>query len=476
MLKKRIIILTVFALVSIASLLVLQLYWINNAIKVREKNFDTDVNDAVNSVIYQMEKIETAQNLRKRSNLFPPIDSLFFNSIDSMEKYLKQYYHYFPDSVNLDSRVDKFFKKKFILNDILDNLFNYKHFNLIEERVNSKLLDILLKKELVNRDITTEYEYGIYSPRRNVIVMQKTGNYTKQLSNTPFRFTLYPGDMFMPREYLLVYFPNRTTFILTRMWGMLIVSLLLAAAFTIIFAYNIYTIIKQKKVSEMKSDLINNLTHEFKTPISTISLACETLKDSEILKSEGLVHSYLNIINQENSRLGTMAEKVLQAGIMEKGHLALHKEIISLHKIINDVAAKVALLIEKKNGSLKLSLNAENDRIKGDKIHLTNTFHNLLDNAVKYSQDNPCISITTHNVENGILIAISDKGIGICKKDQLKIFDNLFRVHTGNIHNVKGYGLGLGYVKTVVLKHKGNISVDSELKKGATFSIFLPFY
>jgi two-component system phosphate regulon sensor histidine kinase PhoR len=240
------------------------------------------------------------------------------------------------------------------------------------------------------------------------------------------------------------------------------------------FAYTLITILKQKKISEMKNDFINNMTHEIKTPIATISLACEALGDKDILKSEQVYNNYINVISEENKRLGNLTERILQSAKLEKGQILLKKEEINIHEIIREAITNIRLQVENRGGKIHMQLNAENPVLQADKVHLTNVVFNLLDNANKYTLKSPQIWITTESAYSGLLISVKDNGTGISKSNQKKIFEKLYRIPTGNIHNVKGFGLGLSYVKTIVEEHGGKITLESELNKGSNFILYLP--
>jgi two-component system phosphate regulon sensor histidine kinase PhoR len=218
------------------------------------------------------------------------------------------------------------------------------------------------------------------------------------------------------------------------------------------------------------------MTHEFKTPVSTISLACEALNDKDIQKSEALYQSYINIISEENRRLGLMAERILQSATLEKGELVLHTEKIDLHEILNEVIRNIGIQIEIKDGQIIKDFKAAASHAEIDRMHMVNVVQNLLDNANKYTPQRPQIIVSTRDTAGGILLSIHDNGIGISKADQKKIFDKLYRVPEGNIHNFKGFGLGLSYVKSVIEKHGGTIRLESELKKGTKFEVFLPHH
>jgi two-component system, OmpR family, phosphate regulon sensor histidine kinase PhoR len=386
--------------------------------------------------------------------------------IDSM---LSNDYH------NVENNIKQYLDKTSLVNDVFDDLFKFKYYDVIENRLNFILLDSLIRLELRKEGIFTDYEFGVYNPLRNIMVIEKTGHYHKNLLEEGFAFNLFPRDLFMTPEYLMIYFPNKKTYLFFQMWKIIVVSVVLILVISLSFIYTIMTIFRQKKVSEMKNDFINNMTHEFKTPISTISLACEMLRDKEVEKSEEIHDNYVNVITEENKRLGSMAEKILQTAIMDKGQLKLHKELINLHQIIEEVVVSIHIQVDVKNGRIISEFNACNYYIKADKTHITNLIYNVIDNAIKYTPDKPHIIVKTQSNQKGILITISDNGIGINKANQKKIFEKLYRVSTGNVHNVKGFGLGLHYVKTVVDKHEGNIVVESELKKGTKIIIFLPF-
>lgn len=379
------------------------------------------------------------------------------------------------DVENVKSNINYYLDKSTLVNDVFNDLFNFKHYDAIENRLNFIMLDSLIRQELRNSGIFTEYEFGVYSPLRNVMVIEKTGHYHKKLLEEGYAYNIFPRDLFMTPEYIMIYFPNKELYLYMQNWELIVISLILILIITFSFVYTIVTIFRQKKLSEMKNDFINNMTHEFKTPISTISLTCEALSDKDVMKSDKSYDNYINVISEENKRLGAMAEKILQTAIIDKRQLNLHKELIDIHSILEDVINSVQIQIDAKSGTLTKSLKARNHYISADRTHVTNVIYNLFDNAIKYSPDKPLIHISTQNATKGISIIIEDNGIGISKANQKKIFDKLYRVPTGNVHNVKGFGLGLHYVKTIIDAHGGNVDVESELKKGTKIKIYLPF-
>jgi two-component system, OmpR family, phosphate regulon sensor histidine kinase PhoR len=537
--NRRIIIISTIVSLAVVTLIGIQVYWIQNALSLKEANFHRSVDEAVTHVIYNIERFEIAKQLKKNqkgSILLHSMDSLNMLMYDQMrvsqkiifKKALKTQLKLLNESQVLareqsaktrsnksDSnlititdlqKVDKnrrsqeqphdnyanrdsalapeflpnnrareiFDQQSTLLNQIFEDIFTHSSPQAIEKRISTGMLDTLISAELNAKSINIEFEFGVYSSRLNRITLEKTGKYHDQLIKG-YSFALFPNNMFSSPDYLLLYFPEKSRFILFQMWGMLAVSLALVLVIITAFIYSITTIIRQKKLSEMKNDFINNMTHEFKTPISTVSLACQALTDSDVQKSDELYTNYINIISDENKRLGVMAEKILQTAVLEKGKLNPRKEHLNIHEIITDVIKNIGIQIEIRDGIINTRLGAEQYDIVADKIHISNVIYNLLDNANKYSPRKPLITVSTDNVPGGILISVEDNGIGISKTYQKKIFEKLFRVPTGDIHNVKGFGLGLSYVKFVVEKHMGIISVESEPNKGSTFRVFLPF-
>ena len=253
---------------------------------------------------------------------------------------------------------------------------------------------------------------------------------------------------------------------------------LLAIIFTIIIiiAYSsaLYQLIKQRQISQIKTDFINNMTHEFKTPIATINLALDAIKNPKIINDEDKVKRYLGMIKDENKRMHAQVENVLRISKLEKNELNISKERVKLHDIINDAVMHIELIVESRNGYVKTHLDATNCDVLANETHFTNVIVNILDNAVKYSNDEPKIDIYTENVGNNILLKIQDQGNGMSKSVQKRVFEKFYREHTGDVHNVKGHGLGLAYVKRIVDDHQGHVSVESEKGKGSTFIIKLP--
>jgi len=269
-------------------------------------------------------------------------------------------------------------------------------------------------------------------------------------------------------------FPNRDSYLLSSMWAMLSSSVLFLLIISIGFATTIYIIFRQKKLSDMKTDFINNMTHELKTPISTISLASEMLKNPDLAQNDALRDKYAGIIYDENQRLGNQVERVLQLAQLERGELKMNLTQVNVHDIINEAIKKTAFKIESRNGKINKHLTMKNPVIMADEVHLTNVIYNLLDNANKYSPESPEITISTKSDHAGMTISVEDKGIGMTREIQRRIFDKFYRLTEGNLHNVQGFGLGLSYVKLIVERLGGTITVSSQPGKGSCFEIFLP--
>lgn len=513
--KSTFIFFIVIVTLALATLVGMQVYWIRNAVRLREGNFNRSVDEAVNAAVSKLEYIELSRRLSRGEGVLHSSDSsLYFYQkqvkVDSLNGKISAEIrdslvnganlitinprhnepaapppngsdiHPMPSQKPVAEAIQEPVRpapegaQPSIIHRMFSQLIGPAGVREIENYVSAGLIDTLLTAELAAKGIPIEFEFGIYNTYRNKIVLEKTGRYHDFLLGQGYTFPVFGGTGVLPINYLLVYFPDKSRFILMNLWGLLAVSAGLMLVIILSFAYSMFTIIRQRKLSELKNDFINNMTHEFKTPISTVSLACQALTDKDIPQTQELVGNYINIISEENRRLGLMAEKILQTAILEQGKLNLRFENINLHTLILEVVKNIGIQVEIRDGSIVTELMAEQPILRADKVHLSNMIYNLLDNANKYSPRRPTIFVSTENAENGVIIRVKDNGIGISKTNQKKIFEKLYRVPTGDVHNVKGFGLGLSYVKFVVEKHGGNISVESELNKGSTFIIYLP--
>lgn len=348
----------------------------------------------------------------------------------------------------------------------------------IYERVNYQVLDSLLKYEVKMKGIEIPFEYGI-SSLENPSYLHYASSMKYKVSGLKsdkdtYSVNLFPNDYSNSESYLRVYFPNQDRYIIRNIWMMYATSLLLILVVLGCFYVAVSTIVKQKQLADIKNDFINNMTHEFKTPISTISLATQMLGDELVTASPSMFKRYLGIIRDENKRLGSQVEKVLQTAQMERGEVRLNLGTVNVHQIIERVLENISPQIELRDGIIDIDLQAENSEIQADEVHLTNIIFNLLDNANKYSPGKPIIKITTENTEKGLSIKVSDQGIGMTKESIKQIFEKFYRVPTGNVHDVKGFGLGLSYVKKMVEEHQGRINVVSKLGEGSEFEVVLP--
>jgi two-component system phosphate regulon sensor histidine kinase PhoR len=347
------------------------------------------------------------------------------------------------------------------------------------DRVNRSLLDSLLRKELSNRGIDIPYEYAVKtaeSPNSFLFCSTALTSTETKLRQEGYKASLFPNDMFSENNFVYVYFPSRQQFILGSMWMPSLSSFVLILVILACFYIAVNTIVQQKKLADIKNDFINNMTHELKTPVSTISLACEMLQDPTVQTVPSMFDRYLKVIQDENRRLGQQVERVLQTALLEKGEVKLRLGLVNIHEVIEKALNNIGVQIEQKNGTVDLQLDADEPMIEADEIHLTNVIFNLLDNANKYSPEKPDISIETRNTERGLVVRVADKGIGMSKDSLKHIFEKFYRVPTGNLHDVKGFGLGLSYVKKMIEHHHGEIQVDSHLGKGSVFEIMLPVH
>ena len=345
----------------------------------------------------------------------------------------------------------------------------------IARKVNRDELDTLLKKELLNRNITLNYDFSLKTANKDSLVYRKASTDVEEsLPGNTFKTTLFNNDLFGDPGVLYVNFPDKNSLILGNMWTTMASSAGLLLVLVFIFSYTLYAILRQKKISEMKTDFINNMTHEFKTPVATIMIASEALKDPEIVEDKKRISRLAGIIYDENVRLGNHIERVLSIARLEKRELKLEEADVNLNDLVIAVLDSMDLQLQKKGAQVELTLDAIDPIVLGDELHLSNVLYNLIDNANKYSENQPKITIKTRNTAKGVLLSIADEGIGMTKEQSKRIFDQFYRVPTGNLHDVKGFGLGLNYVQDIVTQMGGNVKVHSEKDKGTEFIISLP--
>lgn len=363
--------------------------------------------------------------------------------------------------------------KNNIVNKVVDKLIFTEH-RPINKRVNVKEVDSLLAKSFSESGISLKYGFGVLTGDYDSLAVSFNNNNISELKSSPLKARLFPSDLLSPQNFLVVNFPDSKMMILKEMAPILALSLIFILIIGGSFVYTIRTIINQKRFASHIINFINNMTHEFKTPISTISLASEAISNPAIVSDTQKLTRYNQIIKEENNRMRNQVEKILQMAVIEDKDYELDLQIIDLNSVITRAVHNHSLTIDAAGGNIKSSLEAVNHLIAGDLVHISNIINNILDNAVKYSLETPDINITTKNISEKIEICVTDKGIGIREDDIKKIFDKYFRVSTGNTHDIKGFGLGLSYVKLMVEAHRGSISVKSKPGSGTTVSILFP--
>ncbi|MDB9725606.1 HAMP domain-containing histidine kinase [Salibacteraceae bacterium] len=518
---------------SIVALISIQLFWINKAVSISHEEFERLVHKALSNVVEVLEQEEALKKIKTHQQgrfLFTAEDSVsssdfvhdssykYFlfkelekkeagievrvveeqggkktvtdfitagqhrvdieNSEDNLSYHVNgeegQTYYASDLQVNLDTAVrNQLVNKTVLVSDIVRSLMEVDLSEKIEDRVNNVRVDKLLTKFLLEEGIKLPYYFGVYDVDSDL----KTGNFSDTSLTTSlesFEINLFPKDILGQKATLRVYFPKRIKYIFSSVSYLLFSSLLIIILIFFAFYYSIRTILKQKKVSEIKNDFINNMTHELKTPISTISLACEALSDPDISATPSLMNRYIGIIGQENKRLGVQVENVLKSAIWGSQAFKMNMEPVQMHSIIDEAVSKFQMQLDEKGGIIKMELGAKSDHLMADKVHITNAIYNLIDNAIKYTPTAPIIHIKTINEKDNLLVSVCDNGIGISKENHSKVFDKLYRVSTGNLHDTKGFGLGLNYVKTVVERHDGDVKVISKLNKGSTFTLSIP--
>ncbi len=445
---------TIWILVTLMSIALfgltgIQYYWISSAVKTAEEKFQTDVFDVLNKVADQLRNDERYRMYQET-----------FGSRSASRTMANEFEY-----------------------ESLRRMFNETS---LAERIKVKQLNYYIKTFLSDKNIRDEYDYGVYSQTAKSFVILNGyyavtnnnknvyhDNMDQGLFNTPYKVSIFNDSGSLEHGKLMIYFPNRSSF--RNMWGIVLSSALFTAIILFTFIFTIYEIVTQKKLSIMKNDFLNNMTHEFKTPIATISLATDSISNQNIIGSPDKVRRFLDIIKQENNRMLSQVEKVLQMALIDRKKMKLNLSEIHLHEVIKSAVTHINLQVEQKNGYIETFDEADPDVIQGDITHVSNMIHNLLDNANKYSPEYPEITVRTQNVTEGIQVIISDKGIGMTKEQRKHIFDKFYRATSGNLHDVKGFGLGLSYVKAMITAHKGTIDVKSEPGKGSTFTLYFPY-
>ncbi|MCB0457905.1 MAG: HAMP domain-containing histidine kinase [Flavobacteriaceae bacterium] len=338
----------------------------------------------------------------------------------------------------------------------------------IHNRVTSKEIEKIITEEARERGIKSKFEFAVYS---NELATKIRSSDFKLDPVSTYGVPLFVNDTFKTNYQLYVNFSDKGKEVLNSILGMALLSLAFTGVIILAYSNALKQLFKQRQISQIKTDFINNMTHEFKTPIATINLALDALKNPKVAENKEFIERYLKMIREENRRMHAQVENVLRISKLEKNELDLPKARIKLHDIVEDAITHVSLIIEDRGGYIKTNFEAMKSSVLGNDLHLTNVVVNILDNAIKYSEGEPKIDIFTENVKNTIILKIKDQGMGMSKNVQKKIFEKFYREHTGDVHNVKGHGLGLSYVKKILEDHNAEIYVDSEKGKGSTFTI-----
>ena len=350
----------------------------------------------------------------------------------------------------------------------------------LSTRIDRLELDSLLRLELQNKNIFLPFSYEITTASHDSLIFSNAENYNGEkpqfIKASSYQTPIFTKEVVNDPGMLNIYFPQKNRLILNRVTGTVGISAGLLLVLIFCFAYTISLIFRQKKLADMKTEFINNMTHEFKTPVSTIMIASEALKDEEIVQDKARVSRLAGIIYDENVRLGSHIERVLNIARIEQDDFKLDLKEIDVNEQVTAVVDSMSLKIQKHNAKVELDLNAVSANILADELHFTNVLYNLVDNALKYSKEEPEIKISTKNTANQLFISVEDNGIGMNRDQQAKIFEQFYRIPTGNLHDVKGFGLGLSYVSTIVKRLNGSISVRSEKDKGSVFELRFPLH
>lgn len=348
----------------------------------------------------------------------------------------------------------------------------FQKFSPIHKRISNRELNATLKEEFAKKGIDIDYKYGVYS-EDGYLTNLKSGYFTINKDNST-GYPLFKKDNGESDFKLYVTFPNQTEHILADISNILLLSVFFIFIIIIAFSSSLYQLVRQKKISEIKTDFINNMTHEFKTPIATINLALDAIKNPRIINDNEKVKRYVKMIREENKRMHGQVENVLRISRLEKNQLEISKVAIDMSDIVEEAISHVDLLVKNQEGNITTHLHALQSEVLGNHLHLTNVIVNMLENALKYSDDKPNIEVFTESTSKFFVIKIKDDGIGMSKSAQKYVFNKFYREHKGNVHNVKGHGLGLAYVKEIIVNHQGTVLVESEKGKGSTFTVKIP--
>ncbi|MBT8303664.1 MAG: HAMP domain-containing histidine kinase [Bacteroidia bacterium] len=516
--KKLFVLLVALMSLSLIGIIFVQAYYINNTVENEEQQFTFNVQRGLSYVSKEIEEREFTEWTIKFQQAFVGVDAdstslrellLIQDNDDSNEtliyknavleenyKLSSSLFDIGLDSITImriinerETRVIKNDKEDKRLDISPEALLKYDQrtkvreiqfettyrdnakFTPIHKRATPEEIEYLLSKKLKEDGIDIDFEFAIYD--NDLATKVQSENFELD-RNATYGVPIFLDNNDESDFSLYVNFPERKKFILSSILGMMLLSIVFTTIIIIAYTSAIYQLIKQRQISQIKTDFINNMTHEFKTPIATINLALDAIRNPKIIEDKEKVQRYLGMIKDENKRMHAQVENVLRISKLEKNELNISKERVKLHDLIQDAIGHIELIVEDKQGYVQTHFEAQKSSVLANETHFTNVIVNMLDNAVKYSSDAPMIDVHTENVGNNIIMKIKDQGSGMSKAAQKKVFDKFYREHTGDIHNVKGHGLGLAYVKRIVDDHQGHVSVESEKGKGSTFIIKLP--
>lgn len=515
--KKLFVLLVILMSLSLVGIIFVQSFFINNTLENEEKNFTLSVKRALSFVsrdIKEMEIRDYILKIRPYLSSQEALDStliqeLYITSEDELNektivhrntvleerfKVPSLFFEIDADSITISNYTNE--RVTEIYNSTIDGnlgiepqeiLRDYSSmpelrkqmwetsFNTflkdvpIYKRVTPEQIETLLRRKLQGEGVILDFEFAIYDD--DLATKVQTENFEK--------LNAYGVPIFLDNNNessykLWVDFPERKRYLISSILWMIVLSIIFTGIIILAYVSAIYQLIRQRQISQIKTDFINNMTHEFKTPIATINLALDSIRNPKIINDREKVMRYLGMIKDENKRMHAQVENVLRISKLEKNELNISKERLKLHDLVEDAITHIELIVEDRKGYVKTHLNAAKSSVLANESHFTNVIVNILDNAVKYSDDVPKIDVYTENVGNNIILKISDQGNGMSKQVAKRVFEKFYREHTGNVHNVKGHGLGLAYVKQIIDDHQGHISVESEKGKGSTFIIKLP--
>ncbi len=498
-------ILAIVMAIAVTAMVWVQLNTINKTAEVQEKNFTSivyrvlaDVNEDLDieevQLFYQAEAQYNSPDMPsppRGLNLYPNSDpseslaklgrsgELTVSYNHNLIKNFKGKFEIRESQINLN--IASMQSSYNLQSERQSQLLRYKDYTLVRsemkitDRVTPEYLRQVLDAELKAKGILNSYKFCVKSTikGKTEMVLGDT-DYHPTKGTKEYRTAIFYDQTSPKPNYLYVYFPDQHAKQLKAASNFALPSLLLTIIIIGIFVFTLQIILRQKKLSQIKNDFINNMTHELKTPISTISLASQMLKDNSLVHTPSVIDHISGVILDESKRLSSQVEKVLQMAVFNEGKLKLKFTEIDLNQVVSQAASNFEIRVTTSNGTLETTLSAENPMIRGDEVHITNLIFNLLDNAEKYSKEIPKIEILTENKNNWVIVQIKDYGIGISKENLSQIFERFYRIPTGNVHNVKGFGLGLSYVRRIVDEHHGKIKVESTVGKGTKFRLYFP--